>query len=103
MDKTSFAAIELLSEKGIEQAIILMAQMHAYGIGCERSIDEAISLLNKVKVSSHPYYYYFAAQLLLEEYSEEERKTIFLFLRLCQGTRKGNDDLCVRRFCASKS
>ena len=81
VDKTSLAAIELLSEQGIEQAIILMAQMRAYGIGCEGSIDEAISLLNKVKVSCHPYYYYFAAQLLLEEYSEEERKTIFLFLK----------------------
>lgn len=74
-------ATQILLEKGIEQAIILMAQLYAYGISYERNIDISISLLNKIKTSNHSHYYYFAAQLLLDEFGEEEKKTIFLFFK----------------------
>lgn len=81
LDNKLSNAVKILSENGIEQAIILMAQIYAYGISCVKNVDISILWLNKVKKSNHPYFYYFASQLLLNEFPEEEKNTIFLFLK----------------------
>lgn len=77
-----FNEIQILSNCGVEQAIILISQLYAQGVSCEKNIDASISQLNRITNSKHPYYYYYAAELLLTEFGDEEKKAIFAFLKL---------------------
>lgn len=76
-----FNETQILSNCGVEQAIILISQLYAQGVSCDKNIGASISLLNRITNSKHPYYYYNAAELLLTEFGDEEKKAIFAFLK----------------------
>lgn len=74
--------LQLLHNAGIEQASILLAKKHFYGLGCQIDKDKSITILNCVQNSKHPYYYYTGAIMLMEAFGDEEKNAIYKLLKV---------------------
>ena len=74
--------IELLHNSGIQQASLMFSEAKSKGLGCPKSPEQAVDILNCIKNSQHPYYYYLAATILMDEYGDEEKSAIYKLMKI---------------------
>ena len=72
--------IDYLCKNKSDQARMLLAHCFYYGIGVERSVEQAMDELETLSESKHPLAYYQSAQIVKEQFGEEQGELLIELL-----------------------